>query len=416
MHEVFRYGLKKHALGRWFHRGRLGDNQPARLSDRRERPAHRRIRGSQGGFFRCRREAFPRRSREIRQRLGDKPLLLAGMVGSNRGWKEAPYVPCPAGIDDLVHALVRPGEREAIVPGVSYVGAGRADVMRGEEVQLLGAVAAGLVEPEALVCHPGTHNKWTVLHQGRIQSFRTVMTGELFSLLKEHSILADLLQGEVAANDVFKEAARHAVFNEALPADLFAVRARVLLGEAKTRGCGILSERLADRHRRANRPHRSHRRAVLPSWAGRTSRNFTLRRSRKRNARRSNSTVNNASSPAFMRSRKGSTIERKRAVSAVSRTMSADRDHSRRHPGRGGRDRRCDLRKWHPDRRSAAELARCAGEHRAAGQAPRRANAGWRRHGPDSRGCRPMSATPEDGSSSRQTPTATSSPKRRRRA
>ena len=58
--------------------------------------------------------AFPEAIAEIRQRLGDKPLLLAGMVGSNRGWKEAPYVPCPAGIDDLVHALVRPGEREAI--------------------------------------------------------------------------------------------------------------------------------------------------------------------------------------------------------------------------------------------------------------------------------------------------------------
>src|SRR3954452_7599628 len=175
---------------------------------------------------------FPDAVAEIRGKLGDKPLLLAGMVGSNRGWKEAPYVPCPAALEDVVHALVRPGEREAIVPGVSYVGAGRADVMRGEEVQLLGAVGAGLVEPEALVCHPGTHNKWTVLHQGRIQSFRTVMTGELFSLLKEHSILAALLQGEVAANAVFKEAARFAVFNEALPADLFSVRARALLGEA----------------------------------------------------------------------------------------------------------------------------------------------------------------------------------------
>jgi 2-dehydro-3-deoxygalactonokinase len=176
---------------------------------------------------------FPEAIGEIRQRLGDKPLLLAGMVGSNRGWKEAPYVPCPAGLDDLVHALVRPGEREAIVPGVSYVGGGRADVMRGEEVQLLGAVATGLVDSNALVCHPGTHNKWVVLHQAQIQSFRTVMTGELFSLLKEHSILADLLDGEVAVNDVFKEAARYAVFNEALPADLFSVRARVLLGEAK---------------------------------------------------------------------------------------------------------------------------------------------------------------------------------------
>jgi 2-dehydro-3-deoxygalactonokinase len=64
--------------------------------------------------------AFPDAVSEIRQRLGDKPLLLAGMVGSNRGWKEARYVPCPAGLDDLAAALVWAGEREAIVPGVSY--------------------------------------------------------------------------------------------------------------------------------------------------------------------------------------------------------------------------------------------------------------------------------------------------------
>jgi 2-dehydro-3-deoxygalactonokinase len=178
-------------------------------------------------------DGFPAAIGEIRQKLGDKPLLLAGMVGSNRGWKEAPYVPCPAGIDELVQKLVWVGEREAIVPGVSYVGSGRADVMRGEEVQLLGAAATGLVDPDGLVSHPGTHNKWALLRNGRIHDFRTVMTGELFSLLKEHSILADLLHGEVAPNDVFREAARHALYEEALPADLFAVRARVLLGQAR---------------------------------------------------------------------------------------------------------------------------------------------------------------------------------------
>ena len=176
---------------------------------------------------------FPDAVAEIRARLGDKPLLLAGMIGSNRGWHEAPYVPCPAGIDDLGARLVWAGEREAIVPGVSYIGDGRADVMRGEEVQLLGAVAAGLVDPMGLVCHPGTHNKWTTLRDGRIARFRTVMTGELFNVLKQHSILSDLLQGPVEANDAFKQAARHAIHNEALPADLFAVRARVLLGEAR---------------------------------------------------------------------------------------------------------------------------------------------------------------------------------------
>jgi len=176
---------------------------------------------------------FPAAIAEIREKLGDKPLLMAGMVGSNRGWKEAPYVACPAGLDELASHLVWSGEREAIVPGLSYLGDGRADVMRGEEVQLLGAVASGLVESDALVCHPGTHNKWTVLHRGQIQSFRTVMTGELFSLLKDHSILSDLLQGPVTANDVFKNAAREAIFNEMLPAELFSVRARVLLDQMK---------------------------------------------------------------------------------------------------------------------------------------------------------------------------------------
>src|SRR6476469_4083370 len=170
---------------------------------------------------------------EIRDRLGDHPFLLAGMIGSNRGWKEAPYVPCPVGIDEIAKALVWPSEREAIVPGVSYLGNGRADVMRGEEVQLLGAVAAGLVDPTGLVCHPGTHNKWATLRQGKIHRFRTVMTGELDNLLKEHSILSDLLQGEVEPNDAFKQAVRQALDDPALSADLFAVRARVLLGQAK---------------------------------------------------------------------------------------------------------------------------------------------------------------------------------------
>jgi 2-dehydro-3-deoxygalactonokinase len=170
---------------------------------------------------------------EIRERLGDKPMMLAGMIGSNRGWKEAPYVAAPAGLDDLVKGLVWVGDREAIVPGVCYLKNGRADVMRGEEVQLLGAAAAGLVDPDALVCHPGTHNKWATLRGGRIHDFRTVMTGELFSLLKQHSILADLLNAEVEANEAFKGAAKHAFFNETLPAELFEIRARVLLGQAE---------------------------------------------------------------------------------------------------------------------------------------------------------------------------------------
>ncbi len=174
---------------------------------------------------------FPAAVAEIRERLGDRPLLLAGMIGSNKGWVEAPYVPCPAGIDELAANLTWAGEREAIVPGVSYIGQGRADVMRGEEVQLLGGVVAGLVAKEALACHPGTHNKWALLRGGIIKTFGTVMTGELFSLLKDHSILADLLAGPVEPNDAFKRGVRSALENDLLPASLFGVRAGVLLGQ-----------------------------------------------------------------------------------------------------------------------------------------------------------------------------------------
>jgi 2-dehydro-3-deoxygalactonokinase len=175
---------------------------------------------------------FPAAVSEIRQRLGDLPLLLAGMIGSNRGWVEAPYVPCPAGVDELVAGIVWPSPNEAIVPGVSFVGEGRADVMRGEEVQLLGAVAARLIPPNCLVCHPGTHNKWASIAAGRLTSFRTVMTGELFNLLKEHSILSELLQVDAQPDDAFRTGVRRSLDYHDAQAELFSVRARVLLGQA----------------------------------------------------------------------------------------------------------------------------------------------------------------------------------------
>ena len=171
---------------------------------------------------------------EIRKRLGDRPLLLAGMVGSNRGWVEAPYVPCPAGIEDLAANLVWPEEgRTAIVPGVSFVDPDEADVMRGEEVQLLGAFAADMVPADSLVCHPGTHNKWARLDGGRVTRFRTVMTGELFNLLREHSILADLLAGPAEKDDAFSRGVSRGLEEGCLTAELFKIRARVLLGEAE---------------------------------------------------------------------------------------------------------------------------------------------------------------------------------------
>src|SRR5947209_15462101 len=79
---------------------------------------------------------FPAAAAEIRTRLGDLPLLLAGMAGSNRGWVDAPYVPCPVGLDDLVKNLVWAGERDAIIPGVSFGGQGGGGILRREQVEL----------------------------------------------------------------------------------------------------------------------------------------------------------------------------------------------------------------------------------------------------------------------------------------
>ncbi|HEX8580101.1 MAG TPA: 2-dehydro-3-deoxygalactonokinase [Allosphingosinicella sp.] len=170
---------------------------------------------------------------EIRARMGDLPMLLAGMIGSNRGWVEAPYAPCPVGLPELAQRVkwVVPG-RIGIVPGVSDLDGDAADVMRGEEVQILGAFAEGIVGADAVICHPGTHNKWIRLEDGRITSFRTVMTGELFNLLKGQSILSDLLALPAGPGAAFEAGVRAGLEGEVLTAELFAVRARVLLGKA----------------------------------------------------------------------------------------------------------------------------------------------------------------------------------------
>lgn len=173
---------------------------------------------------------------QIRDRLGERPLLLAGMIGSNRGWREAPYVRCPAGAGELAESVFRVDrESIAIVPGIAYAN-GVADVMRGEEVQLVGAVAQGEIPGDCVVCHPGTHNKWVVMENGRIAKFLTVLTGELFELLKQRSILSDLLGGPVSVGESFLEGVRRGLSGSGITAELFGARARALLGQLSRDG------------------------------------------------------------------------------------------------------------------------------------------------------------------------------------
>jgi 2-dehydro-3-deoxygalactonokinase len=122
--------------------------------------------------------------------------IASGMIGSRQGWVEAPYVECPAGLADAAAKLVRVAFGEAhrlhIVPGLRCVGSdGQADVMRGEETQLWGAdLPAG-----SCVVLPGTHSKWAWLGGGdRVLGFQTHMTGEVYAMLTQYSILGRLME------------------------------------------------------------------------------------------------------------------------------------------------------------------------------------------------------------------------------
>ena len=131
--------------------------------------------------------------------------LISGMAGSRQGWQEAPYCPCPAGFAELGQHLLwlQPG-RIALVPGLSCLGAdalNTPDVMRGEEVQIFGALQLTGRDSATLVL-PGTHSKWVQVHSGRVMQFQTFMTGEVFALMSQHSILGKTLD----LNGAFDEA------------------------------------------------------------------------------------------------------------------------------------------------------------------------------------------------------------------
>ncbi|AZR30675.1 2-dehydro-3-deoxygalactonokinase [Xanthomonas vasicola] len=136
----------------------------------------------------------------------DGPLLLSGMIGSRNGWVEQAYLPCPADTAALAQAMrsyedLLPGRTLWFVPGVSTgEQASVPDVMRGEETQLVGLMSA-LGNGAHVACLPGTHSKWAYIDNGQLTGFATVMTGELYALLRQHSILGKLMDDDHAEPD-----------------------------------------------------------------------------------------------------------------------------------------------------------------------------------------------------------------------
>lgn len=157
------------------------------------------------------------------------PVLMCGMVGSKMGWAEVPYIAAPADLASLsrnLHAVPFDGPaRIAIVPGVSCVHDGVPDVMRGEECQVL-AVLAERKSRDACLLLPGTHSKWVQVKDGRLSSFRTYMTGELYNMLTSSGTLAQLMEKGEPDRDAFVRGLARARQADAgaLPHALFGVR------------------------------------------------------------------------------------------------------------------------------------------------------------------------------------------------
>jgi 2-dehydro-3-deoxygalactonokinase len=150
-----------------------------------------------------------------RAATGALPILMSGMIGARQGWVEAPYAPCPAGLPEIAAAIVTIKTRAlgavGLVPGVRVEDRdGAPDVMRGEETQILGALAA-MRRAEGVFVLPGTHSKWARIEAGRIESFATYMTGEIFAALKEHTILGRMMEGQAADGAGFREGVRKAL-------------------------------------------------------------------------------------------------------------------------------------------------------------------------------------------------------------
>lgn len=175
------------------------------------------------------------------------PVVACGMVGARQGWAEAKYraVPCvPVDAAALTHVPTQDARITVhIAPGLMQ--ATPADVMRGEETQIAGALA---LNPgyDGVICLPGTHSKWAHISAGEVVSFQTFLTGELFSLLSKQSVLHHGI-----AADGFDEAAFDIALSDALSrpeklgARLFSLRAEGLIANlspvaARSRLSGLL--------------------------------------------------------------------------------------------------------------------------------------------------------------------------------
>ncbi len=152
-------------------------------------------------------------------------MLLAGMITSRNGWVETPYVRCPVALSQLAEdSVVKTLGNDVtalFLPGVSTA----VDVMRGEELQLYGALSG----KDQLVVLPGTHSKWAYVKSGVLKEFHTVVTGELFDLLINNSLVGGLATSTDWSEAGFAKGVNDGFNSTGIISQLFTARSGVLL-------------------------------------------------------------------------------------------------------------------------------------------------------------------------------------------
>ena len=161
------------------------------------------------------------------------PVLCCGMVGAKQGWLEAPYATVPYNLmqdTDSVKVICRGNRLDVRILG-GLKQNNPADVMRGEETQIRGFLSV-FSDFDGIICLPGTHTKWVHVSAGEVVSFRTFISGELFALMSNYSVLKYSVNSDGWSDQEFKSAVSESISNpQKIFSDFFKLRADDLLNK-----------------------------------------------------------------------------------------------------------------------------------------------------------------------------------------
>jgi len=139
-------------------------------------------------------------------------ILGSGMISSNVGLFELPHIPAPAGLTQLARGMVSVtiptvfSKPIYLVPGVKNVveniglhNCEAMDMMRGEEVEVMGVIDQLGITGPAMLIMPGSHSKFVCIDEkNNIVGCVTTLAGELLYVITHNTILAKSLDSDFA--------------------------------------------------------------------------------------------------------------------------------------------------------------------------------------------------------------------------